>query len=63
MVTFDNSNSLRTISISIYNDTILEFDESFRVELASDTSGVTLNNSSASVTIIDDDGEYSTFSF
>ena len=61
MVTFDSSNTLITITIVIHNDSILEFDESFRVELTFNTTGVTLTNSSIVVTIIDDDGEYQAY--
>ena len=58
MVTFDNSSTLNIITIIIHNDSVLEFDESFQVELISDTAGVILTTTFATVTIVDDDGEY-----
>ena len=58
VITFDKDNTLEILTFIIYNDSILEYDESFRVELTSDTTGVTLTTSFTTVTVIDNDGKY-----
>ena len=57
-LSFDSDNLVRTISINITDDSSLEFNETFIVELDSNVTGVVLNPSSATVTITDDDGQY-----
>jgi len=47
----------RCASISISNDTILEDDELFSVQLDTTDQAVTLSPGSANVTIVDDDGK------
>ena len=56
-LSFDSNNLVQSLYISISNDSILEFDEIFQVDLVSSTNGVRVNPSSVTITILDDDGE------
>ena len=60
-LSFNSDNLVRIISINITDDSALEFNETFVVELDSNVTGVMVNPSSAMITIMDDDGEYWTF--
>ena len=57
-LSFDSRNLVRAVSIFVRNDSILEFDEIFQVDLSGGTNGVITHPSSATITIIDDDSEY-----
>ena len=57
-LSFDSDNLVRTISVNISDDSDLEFDEVFIIELDANTTGVVVNPSSATITIIDNDGQY-----
>jgi len=50
--------SLQCESVTILNDTILESNETFFVQMESTDSSVNITLGSASVTILDDDSEY-----
>ena len=58
---FDSDNLVRTISIDITDDSSLEFNETFVVELDSNVTGVVISPSLTTITITDNDGEYWTF--
>ena len=59
---FSSSSQVQTLQISIVNDSILEMNEVFQASLtlvnAADADRVMLQPSSASVTIVDEDGKY-----
>ena len=58
ILSFDRNNLIRTVVINISDDSALEFNEAFVIELDSNMTGVVINPSSATITIVDDDGEY-----
>ena len=57
-VTFAAETNSTSIRVNITNDTVIERDEVFSAFLTSFELNVVLINSTASVTIIDNDGEY-----
>ena len=59
-LSFDSDNLVRTIYVNISDDSDLEFNEDFVIELDANTTGVVVNPSSATITIIDNDGQYQT---
>ena len=54
---FDPVGTNYIITITLIDDMILEFNESFFVDLSTDEVGVILTPTSAVITIIDDDSE------
>ena len=48
---------MKMVSINIRNDSIMEFDEIFQVHLVTSTSVVRVDQSSITITIVDDDGK------
>lgn len=55
LLTFQNGEVIKTFTVSIVDDTLVEGDESFGVLLSNPTPGVQLLISSASVSILDND--------
>ncbi len=54
-LTFTGGDTVRTITVPIVNDTIVESDEAFTVALSGTTAGATITGTAASVTIFDND--------
>ena len=57
-LSFDSDNLVRTIAVNISDDSDLELNEVFVIELDANTTGVVVSPSSATITIIDDDGQF-----
>ena len=57
-LTFNSGNTNQTVMIPIVGDNVVESTESFTVSLTSADSTVTLNPSTTTVTIQDDDGKF-----
>ena len=57
-LTFNAGSTNQTVMIPILGDTVLESTESFTVSLTSGDSAVTLNPSTTTVTIQDDDSKF-----
>lgn len=55
-IVFAAGETQKTFAVQIAGDVLAELNESFSVQIASSTAGVTFGTSSASVTIINDDG-------
>ena len=62
-ITFSSSSTTQTVHVSIVNDALLETDEVFTASLSledeTDLGLIQLNPTSASITIVDDDGNES----
>ena len=54
---FESGTTRMCLSIPIVSDTILEFDETFYVQLETDDEDVSLGPANASITITDDDSK------
>ena len=59
-VVFEAGETSRTVDISIVNDILQEGIEMFTAEINSTMSNVVVENSTAVITIIDNDGYYNT---
>ena len=57
-LTFNSRNTTQTVMIPILGDNVVESTESFTVSLTSADSAVTLNPSTTTVTIRDDDSKF-----
>ena len=57
-LTFNSGNTSQTVMIPIVGGNVVESTESFTVSLTSADSAVTLNPSTTTVTIQDDDGKF-----
>ena len=57
-LTFNSRNTTQTVMIPILGDNVVESTESFTVSLTSADSAVTLNPSTTTVTIQDDDSKF-----
>ncbi len=64
-LTFDGSTNRSVFSIFLENDDVDELDESFsnRLRLDSADPSITLDPSATTITIVDDDGEFSRWSW
>ena len=60
-LTFNSGTTNQTVMIPIVGDNVVESTESFTVSLTTGDSAVTLNPSTTTVTIQDDDGDDSKF--
>lgn len=59
-LTFSGTQTIQNISVDIFGDTTQEGDETFTITISGATGGATISDSSATITLVNDDGAIKT---